>query len=58
MELNKIVKGSKKSEDQTSVINKIEIIYKLWKNVIKLFDDSSRIVNTNTKQDMEKVSKY
>ena len=58
MELNIIVKGSKKSEDQTSVINKIEIIYKLWKNVIKLFDDSSRIVNTNTKQDMEKVSKY
>ena len=58
MELNKIVKGIKKSEDQTSAINKIEIIYKLWKNVIKLFDDSSRIVNTNTKQDMEKVSKY
>ena len=45
MELNKIVKGSKKSEGQKSAINKFKTLYKLWEKVIKLFDESSRIVS-------------
>ena len=44
MELNKTVKGSKKSENQTSKINNIETLYKSWEKVIKLFDNYSRIV--------------
>ena len=44
MTLNKIVKGSKKSENQKSVINYIKTLYESREKVIKLFDDYSRIV--------------
>ena len=44
MALNKIVKGSKKSENQKSVINYIKALYESREKVIKLFDDYSRIV--------------
>ena len=45
MEVNKIVKVSKKSEEQKGGINKTKTFCKLWEKVIKLFDDSSRIVS-------------
>ena len=45
MELNKIVKGSKKSESQKSAINNIKTLYESRGKVIKLFDDYFRTVS-------------
>ena len=45
MDLNEILKGSKKSENQKSVIDNIKTLYKSWEKVIELFDDCSRIVS-------------
>ena len=45
MELNEVVKQSKKSENQKSAINNIKTLYKSRERVIKLFDDYSRIVS-------------
>ena len=44
MELNKIVRGSKKSENQKNVVNYIKKLYESREKVIELFDDYSRIV--------------
>ena len=45
LDLNEILKGSKKSEKQKSVIDNIKTLYKSWEKVIELFDDCSRIVS-------------
>ena len=65
-EIKKVVKGSKKSEEQKNIIKNIKRLYESREKVIKLFDDYSRILmilklkqnKINTKQNMEKVSKY
>ena len=41
----KIVKGIKKSEDQKNAIKNIKTLYESRENVIRLFDDYSRIVS-------------
>ena len=55
------VKGSKKSENQTSTINSIKTLYKSREKVIELFDDYSILglnLKLNTEQNVEKASKY
>ena len=44
-EINKIVIGSKKSEDQKNAIKNIKKLYGSREKVIKFFDDYSRIVS-------------
>ena len=44
-ELSKILKGSKKSENQQSAMNYIKILYELKEKIIKPFDDYSRVVS-------------
>ena len=44
MTIKEIVIGSKKSEDQKSVINNIKTLYESQEKVIRLFNDYSRIV--------------
>ena len=45
LEINKLVKRGKKSEEQISVINNIKTLYESREKVIKLFDDYSRLVS-------------
>ena len=45
MELNEIVKRSKKSENQKSVINDIKKLYESRERIIRLFDHYSRILS-------------
>ena len=45
LEINEIVIRSKKSEDQKSAINNVKTLYESEKQVIKMFDDYSRIVS-------------
>ena len=45
LEFSKILKGSKKSENQQSAMNYIKILYELKEKVIKPFDDYSRVVS-------------
>ena len=61
LKLIEIVKGSKKSENQTSTINSIKTLYKSREKVIELFDDYSILglnLKLNTEQNVEKASKY
>ena len=61
LKLIEIVKGSKKSENQTSTINSIKTLSKSREKVIELFDDYSILglnLKLNTEQNMEKASKY
>ena len=61
MKLIEIVKGSKKSENQTSTTNSIKTLYKSREKVIELFDDYSILglnLKLNTEQNVEKASKY
>ena len=55
-EINKILKGSKKSDKQKNAIENIKTLYESRENVIKLFHDYSRIVSeANTNQNIEKL---
>ena len=61
LKLIEIVKGSKKSENQTSTINSIKTLCKSREKVIELFDDYSILglnLKLNTEQNVEKASKY
>ena len=61
LKLIEIVKGSKKSENQTSTINSIKTLSKSREKVIELFDDYSILglnLKLNTEQNVEKASKY
>ena len=44
-DLNEILKGSYKSENQKCVIKNIKRLYEAREKMIKLFDDYSRIVS-------------
>ena len=57
MKLIEIVKGSKKSENQTSTINSIKTLYKSREKAIELFEDYSILglnLKLNTEQNVEK----
>ena len=57
LKLIEIVKGSKKSENQTSTINSIKTLYKSREKAIELFEDYSILglnLKLNTEQNVEK----
>ena len=52
-------KGKNKTSGEIHAVNNIKTLYKSREEVIKLFDDYSRIISeAKYKQNMERVSKY
>ena len=45
LKINKIVKGSKKTEERTNTIKNVKILHEPREKVMKFFDDYSRIIS-------------
>ena len=59
MQINEIVKGEKKLEDQKSAINNIKTAYESWKKLSSfLMIILELYLKINTKENIEKVPKY